>query len=84
MDDNQHWLSTHSEAVKGYGSASVTVSVAGVATRSVQASRPDETRLMDVNAFGRLLAAADMADREIGGTAITDLSDDEYLRRLTG
>lgn len=82
MDDNQHWLSRHSEAVKGYGS--VTVSVAGVAIGSAPVPHTDETHFMDVDAFGRLLAAADMADREAGGTDITDLSDDEYLRRLTG
>lgn len=38
---------------------------------------------LDTDAFGRLLAVADMADRG-AGTDITALSDEGYLARLLG
>jgi len=84
MSDSLHWLIEYPGTIQGYGRASVTVASAEVATNFLSVPQTDEARSGDIDAFGRLLAAADMADLGVGSTDITDLSDDEYLRHLIG
>lgn len=83
MSDVLHRHAEGLGTVQGYASVRVTIAE-DVVTLSGASSQAAEAHPADIEAFGRLLAAADMADHDRFGTDITHMSDEEYIRHLLG